>query len=95
MPLWVRTVLVTGPEAEAAEARRDHVEHLRRLAAAGKLRAAGEFAKGEGFLEIFEADDLHEAEEIARESPLVILGLGTWMLRRWEELDFGDSNRIS
>jgi uncharacterized protein YciI len=88
MPLWVRTVLVTGPEPEAAGARRDHVEHLRRLAAAGKLRAAGEFAKGEGFLEIFEAQDLHEAEEIARESPLVILGLGTWMLRRWEELTF-------
>jgi uncharacterized protein YciI len=87
MPLWVRTVLVTGPEQEAAAARREHVEHLRRLAAQGKLRAAGEFAKGEGFLEIFEADDLHAAEAIARESPLVEMGLGTWMLRRWDELN--------
>ena len=88
MPLWVRTLLVTGSEAEAGPARRAHVEHLRGLAARGKLRSAGEFAKGEGFLEIFEADDLHEAESIARESPLVELGLGTWMLRRWDELTF-------
>lgn len=88
MPLWVRTLLVTGPEAEAAPARRAHVDHLRELASAGKLRAAGEFAKGEGYLEIFEADDLHEAEAIARRSPLVELGLGTWMLRRWDELTF-------
>ena len=63
-------------------------EHLRELASAGKLRAAGEFAKGEGFLEIFEAADLHEAEGVARASPLVELGLGTWMLRRWDELSF-------
>ena len=88
MPLWVRTVLVTGPEDEAVPARREHVEHLRRLAAQGRLRAAGEFAKGEGFLEIFEAEDLHAAEAIARASPLVEQGLGTWMLRRWEELTF-------
>ena len=86
MPLWVRTLLVTGPESEAAPARLEHVEHLRALRSHGKLRAAGAFAKGEGFLEIFEADDLHEAEEIARASPLVEAGLGTWMLRRWDEL---------
>ena len=86
MPLWVRTVLVTGPEPDVETARREHVEHLRRLADEGKLRAAGAFAKGEGFLEIFEADDLHAAEAIARSSPLVEMGLGTWMLRRWEEL---------
>jgi uncharacterized protein YciI len=89
MPLWVRTVLVTGPEAEAAPARADHVEHLRALAARGVLRHAGAFAKGEGFLEIFEAEDLHAAEAIARESPLVELGLATWILRRWDELDLG------
>ena len=88
MPLWVRTLLVTGPEDEVAPVRREHVEHLRMLASRGRLRAAGEFAKGEGFLEIFEADDLHEAESIARSSPLVELGLGTWMLRRWDELSF-------
>ena len=41
--------------------------------------------RGDGYLEIFEAKDLHEAEAIARSSPLVTLGLGTWMLREWEE----------
>jgi uncharacterized protein YciI len=85
MPYFVRTILITGPEDEAAPARRDHQAHVVRLAAAGKIRAAGAFARGDGYLEIFEADDLLEAETIARSSPLVELGLGTWMLREWEE----------
>ena len=85
MPFFVRTILITGPEDEAAPARLDHLAHLARLASAGKIRAAGAFARGDGYLEIFEADDLFEAEAIARSSPLVTLGLGTWMLREWEE----------
>ena len=36
-------------------------------------------------LEIFEAKDLREADEIARRSPLVERGLVTWMLREWTE----------
>ena len=86
MPYFVRTILVTGSEAEVGPARREHLSHLAELAAAGKIRAAGAFARGDGYLEIFEARDLFEAEAIARESPLVILGLGTWMLREWDEL---------
>jgi uncharacterized protein YciI len=88
MPLYVRTILVTGPEDDVAPARRDHIAHLGDLHAAGRIRAAGAFARGEGFLEIFEAKDLYEAESIARASPLVERGLGTWMLRPWEEIDF-------
>ena len=38
-------------------------------------------------IEIFEARDRREAEEIARSSPIVEDGLGSWMLRRWTELD--------
>lgn len=89
MPLWVRTLLVTGPEHDVGPARREHLDHLRDLAARGKLKAAGTFTRGDGYLEIFEAKDLHEAEAIARSSPLVDLGLGTWMLREWEEIRFG------
>lgn len=85
MPCFVRTILVTGPEVDVAPARRDHLSHLAQLKAAGKLRAAGMFPRGDGYLEIFEAKDLHEAEAVARSSPLVTLGLGTWMLREWEE----------
>jgi uncharacterized protein YciI len=85
MPYFVRTILITGPENDAAPARRDHLIHLEGLAAAGKIRAAGAFARGDGYLEIFEADDLLQAEAIARSSPLVALGLGTWMLREWTE----------
>ena len=85
MPFYVRTILVTGPEDDVGPARRDHLSHLAQLKAAGKIRAAGTFPRGDGYLEIFEANDLFEAEAIARSSPLVTLGLGTWMLREWEE----------
>lgn len=86
MPLYVRTILVTGPEDEAEPARRAHLEHLEALKGRGKLRAAGRFTRGDGYLEIFQADDLYEAEAIARSSPLVEAGLGTYMLREWEDL---------
>ena len=101
MPLYVRTLLATGPPDEVAVAARDHHEHLRDLRARGKLRVAGEFKNGEGFLEIFEAEDLLEArrelesdqkeleaQSIGGASPLVAEGLGTWMLREWVELEF-------
>ena len=87
MPLFVRTILVTGPEDEVAPGRRAHERHLRDLHAAGKLRAAGAFTRGDGYLEIFEARDLVAAEAIARSSPLVEEGLGTWMLREWSEIE--------
>ncbi len=86
MPLYVRTLLVTAVPDEVEQAMEGHREHLRRLKADGRLRAAGAFRHGDGFLEIFEAKDLLEAESIARSSPLVEEGLGTWMLREWEEL---------
>jgi len=86
MPYFARTILVTGPEDEVVPARAEHLAHLRDLAAAGKLRAAGEFARGDGFLEILDAKDLYEAETLARMSPLVERGLGTWMLREWTEI---------
>jgi uncharacterized protein YciI len=85
MPYFVRTILVTGAEDEVNAARRDHLAHLAQLAAGGRIRAAGAFSRGDGYLEIFEAKDLYEAEAIARSSPLVELGLGTWMLREWDE----------
>jgi uncharacterized protein YciI len=87
MPLYARTLLVTGPPEEVDAATERHREHVRFLRAEQRLRIAGEFANGDGFLEIFEAADRMEAERIARSSPLVIEGLGTWMLREWVELD--------
>jgi uncharacterized protein YciI len=86
MGLWVRTLLVTVPPEELVAAREGHVEHLRRLGAEGRLRAAGELGSGEGFLEIFEAKDRLQAEAICRSSPLVEQGLSTWTLREWTEL---------
>ena len=88
MPLYVRTLLATGPPDEVETASEKHREHLRELHARGKLRVAGEFKNGEGFLEIFEARDLMEAQSIAGMSPLVSQGLGTWVIREWTELIF-------
>lgn len=85
MPFYVRTILITGSEEDAGPVREEHVAHLAGLKAEGRIRAAGAFAKGDGYLEIFEAKDLLEAESIARSSPLVALGLGTFMLRQWDE----------
>ena len=85
MPYFVRTILITGPEDDVTPARREHLAHVNRLAAEGKIRAAGSFSRGDGYLEILDARDLYEAESIARSSPLVELGLGTWMLREWDE----------
>ena len=86
MPLFVRTILVTGSPGDVDPVRHDHLAHVTGLAAVGKIRAAGSFSRGDGYLEIFEAKDLYEAEEIARSSPLVEQGLGTWMVREWVEL---------
>jgi hypothetical protein len=43
---------------------------------------------GAGFVDVFEAKDLREAEATAAESPLVSLGLGAWTLRPWRDLTF-------
>ena len=89
MPLWVRTLLLTASPEDVAEVAPRHVEHLERLAAEGRLRAAGALGRDEGYLEIFEARDRLEAESIARASPLIEDGLATWMLREWHELELG------
>lgn len=90
MPFYVRTLLITGSPDEVAAAAEEHRAQIRELHGAGKIRAAGEFANGDGFLEIFDAADRLEAESIARSSPLIEAGWGTWMLREWIELDPGE-----
>jgi uncharacterized protein YciI len=89
MPLYARTLLITGPPQEAASAAERHRDHLRELKSRGKLRFAGEFKGGDGFIELLVTTDLAEAEEIARSSPLVEGGLATWMLRECVEIDLG------
>jgi uncharacterized protein YciI len=86
MPLYVRIILLTGLPGDAGEAAAAHERHLAGLRERGKLRAAGRFKNRDGYLEIIEANDRLEAEEIARSSPLVEQGLGSWMLREWVEI---------
>jgi uncharacterized protein YciI len=86
MAYYARTILVTGPRDEVEPAAAAHREHLGELERLGKLHIAGEFANGDGFLDIIEVADLHEAEELARRSPLIELGLGSWMLREWKKI---------
>jgi uncharacterized protein YciI len=87
MSLWVRTIVVTAVPGDAAPAIEGHREHLRALRREGRLRAAGAFRHDDGFLDIYEAKDLHEAEAIARSSPLVEDGLGAFTLREWREIE--------
>jgi uncharacterized protein YciI len=87
MPEWVRTILLTGPLDATTRAAAGHREQLRELRRQGRLRASGALGRGEGFLEIFEAKALLEAEAIARSSPLIEEGLGAWTLKEWEEID--------
>ena len=86
--LYARILWITVPPDEASAAVEKHREHLRELRASGKLRHAGAFSRDEGFLEIFEAEDLHEAGAIVQASPLVEAGQCSWQLREWKELDF-------
>jgi uncharacterized protein YciI len=86
MPLYVRTILITGPADDAEPVCRLHREHLMQLSREGRLRAAGQFNAGDGFLEIFEAEDLKDAQRIGESSPLISDGLATWMIREWTEL---------
>jgi hypothetical protein len=89
MPLYARTILITGSPREAAAAVEQHRRHLRDLDSRGQLRFAVELDDGEGFLEILELKDRLEAESISRSSPLVERGLAAWMLRSCVELDRG------
>jgi uncharacterized protein YciI len=88
MATWIRTIVLTAAEAECEAAVSEHRAHLAVLHAAGRLRVAGEMGNGAGFVDVFEAKDLREAEATAAESPLVSLGLGAWTLRPWRDLTF-------
>jgi len=85
MALWMRMILFSGLPGEVGPALERHREQLRRLRAAGRLRVAGEFARGDGTLEIFEAADRLEAESIAQGSALVEEGQASWILREWTD----------
>ena len=87
MATWARTLLITAVPEEAAPWTEAHLRHLRELQSAGRLRAAGSFTRGDGYLELFEAADLLEAERLTRESPLVERGLCAWTLREWKEVE--------
>ena len=87
MAIWVRTLLLTALPADVDPWLEAHLQHLRQLKAAGRLRAAGAFPHGDGYLDLFEAKDLLAAEETARASPLVERGLAAWTLREWREVD--------
>jgi len=86
MATWVRTLLVTALPTDVEPCLGEHLQHLRELKVQGRLRAAGAFPRGDGYVDLFEAADLLEAEEIARTSPLVERGLAAWTVREWREL---------
>ena len=85
MPLYVRLLWITVHSDDARDAVEGHRQHVKQLRQEGRLFTAGEFAETDGFLEIFEAKDLHAADATLRDSPLVEQGLCSWQLREWHE----------
>ena len=88
MPYYLRALLITVSPEQAETAVGLHREHLRDLFNAGKLRSAGELEDGEGFVDIVDVADLHEAEALIHASPLIRDGLASWILREWHEITF-------
>ena len=86
MALYAMTLLVTGSPDEVGPVTDEYREQLRVLRGTGRIRAAGEFAGGDGFLVILDVADRMEAEQAARSNPLVDQGLATYMLREWIEI---------
>ena len=87
MGTWARTLLITAVPADVDRWTEAHLQQVRELKGEGRLVAAGAFSRGDGYLELFQAADLLEAERITRASPLVERGLCAWTLREWKELD--------
>jgi len=87
MATWARTLVITAVPADADPWTEAHLQQLRELKDEGRLVAAGAFSRGDGYLELFQAEDLLEAERITRASPLVERGLCAWTLREWKELE--------
>jgi len=85
MPLYLRLLMVSGSPDEVAVAAEAHGKQLDRLREEGRLRLAGAFANGDGFVEILDVKDRVEAETLTRESPLVERGLTSWIVREWNE----------
>jgi uncharacterized protein YciI len=79
-------LLVTGSPDEVEPVANEYREQLRLLREGGRVRVAGEFAAGDGFLVVLEVADRMEAEQLARACPLAEQGLATYMLREWTEI---------
>jgi len=89
MPYWARTILITASDDALGTAVEGHLQRLRELHARARLVFAGRLSHGDGFLDVFEAEDRIDAEAVARNTPLVEEGLATWMIREWEPVDLG------
>ncbi len=84
MPLYLRLLMVSGPPGEVAAAAKRHADDLERLRADGRLRFAGTFVNGDGYFEVLDVKDRHQAERLTRECPLVERGLTSVLLRELE-----------
>ena len=85
MPHYLRLLMVSGPADQVDAAAQAHAGHLDRLRADGKLRLCGKFVNGDGYFEILDVADRHEAERLTRECPLVERGLTSVVLREFTE----------
>jgi uncharacterized protein YciI len=82
---WVRILTITAAADEASAAVAGHRDHVLRLRGEGRLVASYALADETGFVDVFRAADLWEAQSVASSSPLVARGLGAWQLHRIED----------
>jgi uncharacterized protein YciI len=87
VPLYLRILLLTGPRDRVEASVTGHLAQVSALRERGKLLGAGRLREGGGFVEVYEARDRREAEQIAAESPLVAAGLGAWILKELESFE--------
>lgn len=62
----------------------DHIEHLKRLDAAGQLVLCGPFKDFKGGMVVLKAESLEAARAIAEADPFITEGFETYELRAWE-----------
>ena len=90
MVRYLRVFLSTGHPAELAARLDAHRAQVDGLSADGRLLVAGELQAGDGFFDVLQVDDRHEAERLTRSNPLVEAGLVSWSLRPLERLQLAD-----
>lgn len=85
--LYVATLTIVDQELNT-RVRPAHLQYLDQLYQEGKVAMAGPFTDKQGGMVIYKADSLEEAEQLAKNDPVVAEGARTVQVREWNALSF-------